>query len=342
MKSNQFGKYCVLLTIVAVFLLGANPAEPAEDVASFYRGQVVRLVVGTTPGGAYDNYARLLSPVLQKRLSCTVAVINKAGAGGLVAMNDLYEAPRKDGLTLGLAMEGIPLAQAIGVDGVRFDCRKFGWLATIYKDVRFIYVAPASPYKSIDDLKKLKPAKAATTTVTSPSGPTLVLAIEALGIDNAKIIAGYPGSTEVILAVRRGEADFTCQSINHALKKDALVRPLVVVEEKRAPEFPNVPAFTEFGIKPEAKRVMELIMMGQASGRALVAPPGVPDEKIKFLRNVISSSLKDPEFVKKAQTLGLELDPVTGDKTAANVQKALDMTPDEAKKLKYIITQKYL
>jgi tripartite-type tricarboxylate transporter receptor subunit TctC len=332
----------MLLASVTVFLLGVNPAEPAEDVASFYKGKVVRLIVGTTPGGAYDNYARLLAPVLQKRLNCTVAVVNKAGAGGIVAMNDLYEAPRKDGLTLGLAMEGTPLAQAIGVDGVRFDCRKFGWLATIYKDVRFLYGAPASPYKSIDDLRKLKPAKAATTTVTSPSGPTLILALEGLGMDNTKIIAGYPGSTEVILAVRRGEADFTCQSINHALKKDALVRPLVVVEEKRAPEFPNVPAFTEFGIKPEAKRVMDLIMMGQASGRALITPPGVSDEKITFLRDVISSSLRDPDFVKKAKTIGLELAPVTGDITAASVLKALDMTPEEAKKLKYIITQKYL
>ena len=114
------------------------------------------------------------------------------------------------------------------------------------------------------------------------------------------------------------------------------------MEEKRAPEFPNVPAFTEFGIKPGAKRVMELIMMGQASGRALITPPGVPDEKINFLRNVIIACLRDPEFVKKAQTIGLELDPVTGDKTAANVQKALDITPEEAKNLKYIITQKYL
>ena len=224
-EGNEIQSVWKILSVVnncGLFFAGSESRRAGGGHCFFLSWQVVRLVVGTTPGGAYDNYARLLAPVLQKRLNCTVAVINKAGAGGFVAMNDLYEAPKKDGLTLGLAMEGTPLAQAIGVDGVRFDCRKFGWLATIYKDVRFIYVAPASPYKSIDDLRKLKPAKAATTTVTSPSGPTLILALEALGMDNVKIIAGYPGSTEVILAVRRGEADVTCQSINHALKKDAL------------------------------------------------------------------------------------------------------------------------
>jgi tripartite-type tricarboxylate transporter receptor subunit TctC len=169
-----------------------------------------------------------------------------------------------------------------------------------------------------------------------------VLALEVLNIDNAKIIAGYPGSTEVILAVRRREADFTVQSINHILRKDPLVRGLAVIEEKRAPEFPNIPAFTELGVKPEVKRMMEIIMMGQASGRAVITPPGVPKEKIDFLRKVVANCLKDPEFLKKAQTVGLQLEPVSGDKTAASVEKALKLTPEEIKNLKYTITQKYM
>jgi len=335
-----FGVFCFCTAVF--FMAAAADHTSAADVASFYHGKTLRLVVGTSPGGSYDNYARLLAPVLQKRLDCKVAVINKPGGGGVVAMNDIYDTPRKDGLTLAIAPEGIPLAQAIGASGVRFDCRKFGWLATIYKDVRFIYVGLDSPIQTIEDLRKLKQPKAATTSTTSPSGPTLILALEVLKMDHAKVIAGYPGSTEVILAVKRGEADFTVQSINHILKKDPLVRGIAVVDEKRASQFPDIPAFTEFGVNPEAKRMMEIITMGQASGRAVITPPGVSNEKIAFLRNVISACLSDPEFLKKAQTVGLELDPVPGDQTAANVEKALEVTPDEIQKLKHAISSKYM
>ena len=341
MKFSPFGKYLVFLAALAVFLLGAGPGEPAEDIASFYRGKTMRLVVPFSPGGGTDLHARLLAAVLEKYLKCTVVVINKPGGGGLVAMNDLYEAPRKDGLTLAISPEGLPLAQAVRTPGVRFNARKFGWIVSLYKDFRYVLVGIDSPYKSVDDLRKLKRPKAAITAITSPAGPSVILALEGLNLDNAKIVAGYPGSTEVLLAVKRLEADFTVMSKSHALRKDPLVRPLIAIEDERAPEFPDIPAFTEMGIKPETKKMMEIIMMGQAAGRAVVTPPGVSKEKIAFLRKVITAALNDPEYVKRVEKAGFFSKPLSAEKTAESVEKALSIAPEDAKMLRHIMFEKY-
>ncbi len=342
MNSKLSLKWCVVFAILAVFLTGVADKASSQDVASFYRGKTMRFMVPLSPGGGYDTYARIMASVIEKKLGCNVVVINKPGGGGLVGMNDLYEAPRKDGLTIAMAPESLPFAQAIGTRGVRFDCRKFGWLASIYKDVRFLMVGIDSPYKTLDDLKKLERSKAAVTSVTSPAGPTLILALEMLNLDNAKIVAGYPGSSEVLLAVKRGEADFCAQSISHISKKDPLVRALVILEEKRDSSFPDIPSYTELvNLTPEKKRLEEIIALGQASGRAVVTPPGVSNEKIRFLRKLVDDCLKDPEFIKKTQKVGLPLNPLTGEQTMALVEKALNVSPEEVKKLKQIMFEKY-
>ncbi|MFC1814364.1 Bug family tripartite tricarboxylate transporter substrate binding protein [Thermodesulfobacteriota bacterium] len=342
MKTKPSWKFCVLFVILAVFLTGAADRASAADIASFYRGKTMRFVVPFSPGGGYDTYARILASVLEKKLGCDVIVINKPGGGGLVAINNLYDSPRKDGLTISMGPESLPFAQAIGASGVRFDSRKFGWLASIFKDIRFVMVDVDAPYKSIEELKKLERPKAAVTSITSPAGPSLIVALELLNMENAKIVAGYPGSSEVLLAVKRGEADFCVQSKSHLLKKDPFVRPLVLIEEKRDPDFPNIPTASEIvAMTPEKKRIQEIIALGQASGRAVITPPGVSNEKIRFLQKVVFASLKDPEFIKKTQKVGLRLNPLTGEETAVLVEKALKVSPAEVKKLKHILFEKY-
>jgi len=341
MRSSLFGTCGAFLAVAAVLLLGAIPAEPAEDMASFYQGKVVRLVVASSPGGSTDINARLLAPALEKYLKCTVVVINKAGAGGMVGTNDFYNAAPKDGLTLMISMEGLPLAQALGAAGVRFDCRKFGWIAGLYKDSRSLQVAVGSPYKSLDDLRKLKQAKAAISSVTSPAGPQVIIAIEALNLENAKLVKGYPGSTEIKLALMRMEADFTVQSKSHIMRKDSFMRPLITVEEERDPDFPDLPAITEMKIKPETMKMMELIMKGNASGRALITPPGVSNEKIAFLRKVTAATLKDPNYVESVKKADLFSSPMSGEKVTESVEKALNATPEELEKLRFIILKKY-
>ena len=330
---------------MAVFLMVltfSNFGLAAEDMAAFYRGKTIRLIVPYSPGGGTDLNARLLAPVLKRYLKATVVVINKPGGGGLVAMNDFYENPQKDGLTLAISPEGLPFSQAMGDPGVRFDVRKFGWIISLYKDFRCLMVGIDSPYKSLEDLKKLKQPKAAISSVTSPAGPATILAFEVLNMENGKIVAGYPGSTEILLAVKRLEADFTVITKSHALRKNPLVRPLLAMEETRAPEFPHIPSYTELNVKPEVKRMMEILMLGQAAGRAIVTPPGVAKEKIAFLRKIMNSVVKDPEYLDKVEKAGFFAKPLSGEETTAKVEKALSVKPSELKMLKHILFEKYL
>ena len=342
MKNKLFFKICLIWSILAFFLMGAYATGSAEDVGSFYKGKVVRLIVPFSPGGGYDTYARFLANAMEKYMDCTVIVINKPGGGGFVAINYMYESARKDGLTIAMAPEGLPLAQLMGTTGVRFDCRKFGWIGSINQDVRFLSVAVDSPYKSVDDLKKLKRPKAATVSVASTAGPSLMVAIEALKMDNAKIVAGYPGSVETIIAVKRGEADFCLRATHHLLVKNSLLRPIVAVNEKRVPEFSNIPAITEYDIEPGAQRMMQIIFSGKPSERSLITPPGVSVEKISFLRKMVQTCFSDPELVKKSKKAMLLVNPVTGKEAEASIKKMFKVSPKDIEKLKYIIFKKYL
>lgn len=342
MRHKVFATLCLTWAVLIVLAAGSYSGAAAEDFAAFYRGKVIRFMVPFSPGGGYDTYSRLLASALEKRLDCTVVVINKPGAGGVVAINSLYQSAKNDGLTLAIAPEGIPLAQALGASGVRFNCRKFGWLGSVYQEVRFVAVGIKSPFKTVADLKKLPEVKGGITSITSPAGPSTVLAMEVLDLENGKLVAGYPGSTELILAVNRGEAHFCVQSINHLLKKDPLLRPLAVAELKRVPEFPETPAFSEFDLKPKARRMLEIIMYGKPASRCIITPPGVAAEKINFLRKLIAECYRDTEFVARATKMGLNINPMTGAEAEEGVAKTLEITPEEVKWLKYTMFEKYL
>ena len=347
-------KVLAICLVLAVVFLGWSCAKPAlptptptpeptgEDVAAFYEGKVMRFIVGWSPGGGYDTYSRLLAAALEKQLGNTVVVENMPGAGGMLAMNYMSTTAKRDGLVLAITPTGLPLTQALGAEGVKFDCREFNWLASIVRDTHVIGVAQDSPYKSLEDLLKAEKLTAATTEVTSPLGQPLIIMAEALGMDNLKVVAGYSGTTECILAATRGEVDFTAGSTHHFLGDDALLRPLVTIAIERCPELPDAPAITEFGVREAAERMTEILFAGRATGRSVITAPGVPEGRVEFLRNTIMTCLQDPELLERAQKSGLAIDPQPGEQIQAIAEKAVLLSPEEAQELKYIICEKYL
>jgi tripartite-type tricarboxylate transporter receptor subunit TctC len=343
MKNKEFKKTSgALFIVLAVFLLGIHVTAASEDLAAFYKGKTMRFIVGWSPGGGYDAYARLLTSQLEKRLNCTPIVQNMPGAGGLVAMNYMYNTAKKNGLFISITPTGLPLTQAIGTRGVKFDCTRFNWMVSIVRDTHVIGVAPDSPYKSLKDLQAVKSLKGGTTDVTSPLGQPLVMAAEALGMDHMKIVSGYPGTSECFLAVQRGEVDFTAGSIHHYLKKKAPLRPLAAISEKRNPKLPDVPALTEFGIKKGAERMLEILFAARGSGRGIITAPGVPKEKVDFLRKILIGCLEDKELLKRAKKVNLDIDPLSGKEAQAIAEKAMRLTPDDIKQLKHLLFEKYM
>ena len=343
MKNKELKKIClILVALLALSFMGTHAAIASEDIAGFYEGKTVRFIVGWSPGGGYDAYARLLTTQLKKRLKCTAIVQNMPGAGGLVAMNYMYNTAKKNGLFLSITPTGLPLTQAIGTRGVQFDCNKFNWLVSFVRDTHVIGVAPDSPYKSLKDLQTLKSLKGGTTDVTSALGQPLIMAAEALGMDHMKIVSGYPGTSECFLAVQRGEVDFTAGSIHHYLKKKAPLRPLSAISEKRNPKLPDVPALTEFGIKKGAERMLEILFAARGSGRGIITAPGVPKEKVDFLREILMDCLEDGELLKRAKKVNLDIDPLPGKEAQEIAEKAMRLTPDEIKQLKHLLFEKYM
>jgi len=343
MKSEKFKKMiCILVVMLALGLMGTQAAIAADDMAAFYKGKTMRFIIGWSPGGGYDAYARLLAPQLEKRLKCTAIVQNMPGAGGLVAMNYMYNTAKKDGLFLSITPTGLPLTQAMGTRGVQFDCAKFNWLVSFVRDTHVIGVAPDSPYKSLKELQTAKPLRGGTTDVTSALGQPLIMAAEALGMDHMKIVSGYPGTSECFLAVQRGEVDFTAGSVHHFLKKSAPLRPLAAVSEKRSPALPDVPALTEFGIEKGAERMLEILFAARGAGRGIITAPGVPKEKVDFLRKILMDCLEDKELLAKAKKVELDIDPLSGKEAQETAEKAMRLTPDEVKKLKHILLEKYM
>ena len=343
MKSKEFKKICgILVVLLTLSFIGAQTVIASEDMAAFFKGKTMRFIVGWSPGGGYDTYARLLTAQLGKRLKCTAIVQNMPGAGGMVAMNYMYYTAKKNGLFLSITPVGLPLIQAIGTKGAKFDCAKFNWLVSVIRDTHVIGVAPKSPYKSLKDLQTAKMVKGGTTEVTSPQGQPLVMAAEALGMNTMKIVPGYSGTSECILAVRRGEVDFTAVSLHHYLKKNALLRPMAAIATKRRPELPDVPALTEFDINKGAERMLDILFTARGTGRAVITAPGVPEEKVVFLRKTLMDCLGDKGLLKKAKKVQLDVEPLSGKEAQGIAEKAMKLTPDEVKQLKNLLFEKYL
>lgn len=342
MSNRFFWKSCVFLAIFIIFLLGIHSKAPAKSTADFYKGKVVRFIVPFGPGGGYDTYCRLIAKTMEKYMNCTVIVINRPGAGGLVGMNYLYVSAPKDGLTLALGPGGLPLTQLIGAQGVKFDCRKFNWLASVYRDLRLLGVDHKSPYKTLQAFVKVKGLKAAESSVTSPPHKDLILALETLGLDSVKIVSGYLSSPQVLLALKRGEADFTVISLPHFLRDKTILHPLAVIGDKRIPQFPDLPAiFAEFKVREETKKAVETIKIAKASGRSLAMPPGVPIERVNYLRKIMMTCLKDQELLKKAKRVKLTVAPLPGEKVKQYVDQTFNISPEETKRLKYLLMEKY-
>lgn len=331
----------IALVMAVVFFVGAS-AKPAQaSAAAFYKGKVVNFMVGFSAGGGYDTYSRLLASALEKHTQCTVVVRNMPGAGGFVALNHMYTSAKRDGRALLIAPLGSRLAQVLKSAGVKYDCRGFKWLIRLTWEPQVMSVAAKSPYKSADDLRKAKRLIAAETVVSGTSHVATVVAAEALGLDQLKSVFGYPGSTECILAVIRGECDVYFPSVGTFLRHSEELRPLAVVARKRVEELPDAPAISEFALKKGGERALEIFLNLWQVGRSVLTTPDVPPERVKFLREVLWKSLQDQEFRKKAKRLKRSLKPLPGAEVEVLIKKVMNLAPDDVAMLKHIVFEKY-
>ena len=302
--------YSVVLAIAALVAL---PAQAAD----FYAGKTVSLYIGFAPGGTYDLFGRVVSQHLGKKLpgNPTIVVRNMPGAGSVTLSNYMMKVAAKDGTALAIVSESVAIDQVLENQGVEYDATKFNWIGRMATSSSVFFAWHTSPTKTFADAQKRE-------TLMGSSGSGLTTdtprALNALAGSKFKIITGYRGSTEVMLAQERGEVevgyalwtDFKARKADWIAEKK--VNPLFFIAGARVPEFPEVPLSHELGSNAEANRVLGLFASSNAIGRALYTTPGVPAAQLQALRAAFDAMAADPAYKADAQQATLVLDPLDG------------------------------
>lgn len=309
-----------LITCAAALALWAAPAA-AQSVADFYRGKTVTIVVSTSTGGGYDAMARTIARHIGRHVPGRplVVVRNMPGAGGITAVNWLYNAAEKDGTVVGLVQNGTPLEPLFGTKEARYDATRFNWLGTPSFEVSMVLVWHTVPVNTVDDLKTRETNMGASGANSTPAFYTRLLNAT-LGT-KMKLITGYPGQNDAFLAMERGELDGYPSVFYSALTstrptwlRDKLAKAIVQYGPERLKELPDVPFAPDLLTNADDKLLMQAAFAPQALGRPLLLPPDVPADRVAAMRKALADTFNDAEFKADADKVGLIVNaPRTGD-----------------------------
>jgi len=328
---------CLLGLCATVLTEGAR----ADAVSDFYRGKTITIIVGYTAGGGYDIYARALARHMGKHLPGNPSFIvqNITGAGSLNAANHLYNVSPKDGTAFGTFGRGLPMEPLIGTAKVRFDATKFTWLGSGTNEISFCATWHTSPVKTWADMLKTPFAVGGEGAGSDPDSYSALIR----NVFGAKLrlVTGYHGTSDIILAIERGEVDGRCGWSWSSLKttREAWITGkklnfLVHVSDQKAAELAHIPTLNDFA-NDRQKQIVRLVTSRQVMGRPFAAPPRVPEERKQALRKAFDDTLKDPAFLEEAGKLKLEVNPVTGsevDKLIAELYRTPKDIVEEARK----------
>jgi tripartite-type tricarboxylate transporter receptor subunit TctC len=301
------------------FAIIVTPAR-ADDVADFYRGKRIILLVGYGTGGGYDLYARMLGRFLGEHVpgKPTIVAQNMPGAGSRGAANWLYKVAPKDGTVIATLSQTTPTDQALGQAGVQFDVRKFNWIGNLVVVNNLLYVSAASGVATLDQAK----SKALAIGATGASSPSVLypqVSNNLLGTQ-FKIVSGYPSGGDINIAVERGEVDGRGSDSWASLKathadwlREHKINILFQIGTKREAELPDVPLWSELGQTAEQRQVLEILSGDVAVGRPILTAPGVPPDRVRALRRAFDETLADPAFVDAAAKANMEFHPIGGE-----------------------------
>ena len=310
-----------LLTL-ALLSMAPALAHAQEDVAGFYKGKTVRLIVGVGVGSGYDVNARALARHLAKHIpgNPNIIVQNQPGAGSLTMTNQMYAAGPFDGTVIGASFNGLPTAPLLQPNGVRFDSAKINWVGSTNRETQTMYVWHTAPIKTLDDLKNQEMLVGAQAPgSTQYDYPMLGKAMFGMKF---KVVTGYKSTSDINLAMERGEVHgtlanwSTVKTLNLKQYQDKLIRILVVWGAREHPELKGMPLITSLAKTPEQKQALQLALARLEFGRPFFLPPNVPEARVAAIRRAFDATMKDKEYLAEAEKLKLEIDPMSGEELA--------------------------
>ncbi|HEY4133928.1 MAG TPA: tripartite tricarboxylate transporter substrate-binding protein [Alphaproteobacteria bacterium] len=325
-----------LSTAAALALTGfaALPtAADAQSVEQFYKGKTVNVYIGFTPGGTYDIFGRMVARYIGKYIpgQPTVVAQNMPGAGSFKAANFVYAVAPKDGTALGIVSQTVALEEALGTPGVQYKSAELNWVGRATSNIEVQLTWMTSKTKTMQDaLTNETPV--ASTGPGSPSEGYPRLLNGLIGT-KFKIIGGYPGSTDGLLAMERGEVDGALTSWNTVKVsradwlREKKINILVQYTIERSPEIPDVPTFVELGKTDEDKKILAFYVSGGEIGRSFFTTPGVPKERVAALRKAFSDMVKDPDLLADIDHMKADFIPLDGEKLQKLIEDTAKVSP---------------
>ena len=332
---------CLALAGLTALPCATAQAQGAEP-ESVYSRKPVTLTVGYAPGGSYDLYARFTARFLGRHLPGKPAVVvqNMPGAGSLQAANYIWGVAPRDGTALGVVAETLPMEQALQNPGVKFDAARFTYIGRIASSNNIQLVWHTARAQSMADVMTIPMTVAG----TGPANlaETVPKVLNALIGTQFKVVGGYPSSGPGMLAMERGEVDGAATSWA-AVKsqrmdwiRDKKARIILQMLPTRSAELPDVPTLGEYGSSPRDKQILGLYASGGALGRYVIAPPDLPPEMAKVLRDGLAAMTRDPEMLAEARKANLDVEPAPHGDLEAVARQTLQVSDDVRQKVREI------
>ena len=319
---------------LCLFLAAGSATSAQEDVAAFYKGKTIRLMVGIGVGSGYDINARLLARHLAAHIpgQPTIVVQNQPGAGSLTMTNALYNNGPFDGTVIGASFNGMPTTPLLQPAGVRFDPVKLNWLGSTNRETQVSYVWHTAPVQKLEDVK-------ATQIVMGAQAPGStqfdypMLANSLFGF-KFKVVTGYESTPKIHLAMESGEVHgtianwSTLKAINTNWINEKKIRILAQWALNKHPELGDVPFFFDLAQTDAERAALRLMLARLEYGRPFFLPPNVPAARVEALRRAFDATMKDKAYLAEADKLKIEVDPLTGEQVARLVEQ-VSRTPAE-------------
>ena len=328
--------------VMSAWLLLVSPwgAAFADD---FYKGKTITIINSTGNGGSYYNIAQAMARHMPKYIPGAPAMVVKSmpGGGNVLATNFMYVSAPKDGTYIATINNSIPLHQALDGRGIQYDVTKFNWLGSTGTYNSIAYVWSQAGFKTIQDVFKREVVLGGTGV-----GSSIVIypaAMNSLLGAKFKIVLGYKSTSEIDLAMERGEVQARTGSYT-GLRSDhpdwlseSKVDILMQIGSKRDPELPNAPLLSELGRNDEERSILELISSPIALGRPYLAPPGVPFDRLSMLRSAVAQTLRDEAFLLEARKMDHEISPQSAEEVAAIVDSTIKAPPSVIQRAKEVM-----
>jgi tripartite-type tricarboxylate transporter receptor subunit TctC len=310
------------LAALAAAMLAAGPLSPAEassPVEDFYKGKSITIYVGFGPGGSYDYYPRAFARYMGKYIpgNPTITVQNMPGAASMLAANYLYNVAPKDGTAMGVAAQTMMVEEAMGGSAVKYKSAEFAWIGRMTAVLEVMVIRSGAKATNAEEITKFETIAGG----TGPASPTegYPRLLNKFGGAKFRIVSGYKGTTDIMLAMDRGEIDAVENSMATIVRtrsadlKSGKLWILVQAALERSPTLPNIPTLVEFGKDEKSRAALQFYTSSAAVSRSLFATPGIPPERVKALRDAFNATAKDAGLLADVAKAQVEFDPETGE-----------------------------